>query len=152
MASPRWLNEAEMRAWRGFVTTSPDLMNAIERDLGAFGLDAGDYQLLAMLSEAPDHRLKMCDLAETLRLSRSGLTRRMDGVVKAKYVERIQDKDDRRVSFAHLTPKGYQYLRKIAPLHLRDVRTRVIDLLNDQEIKALGSAFAKINAGLRSPD
>ena len=69
-------------------------MNAIERDLGVFGLDAGDYQLLAMLSEATDHRLKMCDLADTLRLSRSGLTRRMDGVVKAKYVERIQDKDE----------------------------------------------------------
>lgn len=141
-----------MRAWRGFVTTSPDLLNAIERDLDAFGLDTGDYQLLAMLSEAPDHRLKMCDLADTLRLSRSGLTRRMDGVVKAKYVERIQDKDDRRVSFAHLTTKGYEYLKKIAPLHLRDVRSRMIDLLNDQEIKALGSAFTKINAGLRSPD
>lgn len=140
-----------MRAWRGFVTTSPDLLNAIERDLEAFGLDTGDYQLLAMLSEAPDHRLKMRDLADTLRLSRSGLTRRMDGVVKAKYVERIQDKDDRRVSFAHLTTKGYEYLKKIAPLHLRDVRSRMIDLLNDQEIKALGSAFTKINAGLRSP-
>jgi len=152
MESPKWLNEAEMRAWRGFVTTSPDLLNAIERDLEAFGLDTGDFQLLAMLSEAPDHRLKMCDLADTLRLSRSGLTRRMDGVVKAKYVERIQDKDDRRVSFAHLTTKGYEYLKKIAPLHLRDVRSRMIDLLNDQEIKALGSAFTKINAGLRFPD
>jgi len=106
MASPRWLNDAEMKAWRGFVTTSPDLLNAIERDLGVFGLDTGDYQLLAMLSEAPDHKLKMCDLADTLRLSRSGLTRRMDGVVKAKYVVRIQAKDDQRVSFAHLTPKG----------------------------------------------
>ncbi|MEI7882223.1 MAG: MarR family transcriptional regulator [Actinomycetota bacterium] len=149
MASPKWLNDAEMKAWRGFVTTSPDLMNAIERDLGAFGLDAGDYQLLAMLSEAPDHRLKMCDLADTLRLSRSGLTRRMDGVVKAKYVERIQDKDDRRVSFAHLTAKGFEFLKKIAPLHLKDVRSRMIDLLNESEIKAIGSAFAKINAHLR---
>ena len=141
-----------MKAWRGFVTTSPDLMNAIERDLGAFGLDAGDYQLLAMLSEATDHRLKMCDLADTLRLSRSGLTRRMDGVVKAKYVERIQDKDDRRVSFAHLTTKGYEFLKKVAPLHLRDVRSRMIDLLNESEIKALGSAFAKINAHLRATE
>ena len=149
MANPRWLNDAEMKAWRGFVTTSPDLMNAIERDLGAFGLDAGDYQLLAMLSEAPDHKLKMCDLADTLRLSRSGLTRRMDGVVKAKYVERIQDKDDRRVSFAHLTAKGYEFLKKVAPLHLKDVRSRMIDLLNESEIKAIGSAFAKINARLR---
>ncbi|MFM1761295.1 MAG: hypothetical protein RL478_905 [Actinomycetota bacterium] len=152
MASPRWLNDAEMKAWRGFVTTSPDLMNAIERDLGAFGLDAGDYQLLAMLSEAPDHRLKMCDLADTLRLSRSGLTRRMDGVVKAKYVERIQDKDDRRVSFAYLTQKGFEFLKKIAPLHLKDVRSRMIDLLNESEIKALGSAFAKINAHLRTTE
>ena len=141
-----------MKAWRGFVTTSPDLMNAIERDLGAFGLDAGDYQLLAMLSEATDHRLKMCDLADTLRLSRSGLTRRMDGVVKAKYVERIQDKDDRRVSFAHLTTKGYEFLKKIAPLHLKDVRSRMIDLLNESEIKAIGSAFAKINAHLRTTE
>ena len=141
-----------MKAWRGFVTTSPDLMNAIERDLGAFGLDAGDYQLLAMLSEATDHRLKMCDLADTLRLSRSGLTRRMDGVVKAKYVERIQDKDDRRVSFAHLTQKGFEFLKKVAPLHLKDVRSRMIDLLNESEIKALGSAFAKINAHLRSTE
>ena len=152
MASPKWLNDAEMKAWRGFVTTSPDLMNAIERDLGAFGLDAGDYQLLAMLSEATDHRLKMCDLADTLRLSRSGLTRRMDGVVKAKYVERIQDKDDRRVSFAHLTTKGYEFLKKVAPLHLKDVRSRMIDLLNESEIKAIGSAFAKINAHLRTTE
>ena len=152
MASPRWLNDAEMKAWRGFVTTSPDLMNAIERDLGVFGLDAGDYQLLAMLSEAIDHRLKMCDLADTLRLSRSGLTRRMDGVVKAKYVERIQDKDDRRVSFAHLTTKGFKFLKKVAPLHLQDVRSRMIDLLNESEIKALGSAFAKINAHLRTTE
>ena len=152
MASPKWLNDAEMKAWRGFVTTSPDLMNAIERDLGVFGLDAGDYQLLAMLSEATDHRLKMCDLADTLRLSRSGLTRRMDGVVKAKYVERIQDKDDRRVSFAHLTTKGYEFLKKVAPLHLRDVRSRMIDLLNESEIKAIGSAFAKINTHLRATE
>ena len=152
MASPRWLSDAEMKAWRGFVTTSPDLLNAIERDLGVFGLDTGDYQLLAMLSEAPDHKLKMCDLADTLRLSRSGLTRRMDGVVKAKYVERIQDKDDRRVSFAQLTPKGFEFLKKVAPLHLKDVRSRMIDLLNESEIKALGSAFAKINAHLRTTE
>ena len=132
--------------------TKKYLMNAIERDLGVFGLDAGDYQLLAMLSEATDHRLKMCDLADTLRLSRSGLTRRMDGVVKAKYVERIQDKDDRRVSFAHLTTKGYEFLKKVAPLHLKDVRSRMIDLLNESEIKAIGSAFAKINAHLRTTE
>jgi len=148
----KWLSPQEMDAWLAFIETTSDLMKAIERDLAEFGLDRGDYQLLAMLSETPDHRLKMCDLADTLRLSRSGLTRRMDGVVKAKYVERIQDKDDRRVSFAHLTTKGYEFLKKIAPLHLKDVRSRMIDLLNESEIKALGSAFAKINAHLRTTE
>jgi hypothetical protein len=43
-------------------------------------------------------------------------------------------------------------LKKIAPLHLKDVRSRMIDLLNESEIKALGSAFAKINAHLRATE
>ena len=152
MALPKWLTPAEMKAWRGFISSSTDLVRAIEKDLEPFGLDGGDYQLLAMLSDAPGHRMKMCDLASVLRLSRSGLTRRMEGVVKAKYVERIQDKDDRRVSFAHLTPKGFEFLKKVAPLHLKDVRSRMIDLLNESEIKAIGSAFEKINAHLRTTD
>ena len=137
-----------MKAWRGFVTTSPDLMNAIERDLGAFGLDAGDYQLLAMLSEAPDHRLKMCDLADTLRLSRSGLTRRMDGVLKAKYVSRVGDQEDRRAVFAQITEKGLALIKKVAPHHVASVRRHMIDLLSPAEIAAFGTGFAKIGKQL----
>ncbi|MEY2780195.1 MAG: hypothetical protein RL623_1375, partial [Actinomycetota bacterium] len=52
-----------MRAWLGFVTNASDLLRSIERDLEPFGLDGGDYQLLAMLSDTPEHRMKMCDLA-----------------------------------------------------------------------------------------
>ena len=63
MASPKWLTPAEMKAWLGFITSSADLVRAIEKDLEPFGLDVGDYQLLAMLSDATGHRLKMCDLA-----------------------------------------------------------------------------------------
>ena len=106
MSQPKWLTPAEMLAWRGFITTSTDLVNLIAKDLAPYGLDGGDYQLLAMLSEAPDQKLKMCDLAERLRLSRSGLTRRIDGVLKAKYVSQVRDNQDGRVVFAHLTKKG----------------------------------------------
>jgi len=56
VANAKWLNEAEMKAWLGFVTHASDLLRAIERDLEPFGVDGGDYQLLAMLSDAPDHR------------------------------------------------------------------------------------------------
>jgi len=144
VTNPKWLNSAEMKAWRGFVSTSSDLLNLIARDLEPFGIDGGDYQLLAMLSEAPDQKLKMCDLAERLRLSRSGLTRRMDGVLKAKYVSQVRDKQDGRVVFAHLTKKGFDFIIKVGPHHLESVRSRMIDILSPTEIHAFGSGFEKI--------
>lgn len=144
----KWLNNDEMLAWRSFIETSGDLMRAIERDLEPFGLDRGDYQLLAMLSEADNGRLRLCDLADTLRLTPSGLTRRMDGVVRKKLVGKSRSTDDRRVTYAHITPKGLELLKKAAPHHLRSVRSLMIDHLTPSEIKALGSAFSKIAENL----
>ncbi len=147
----KWLNPAEMAAWRTFIETSGDLMRAIEKDLAPFGLDRGDYQLLAMLSEAPDQRLRMCDLADSLRLTRSGLTRRMDGVLKKKLVSRVQSEEDGRAAYASLTPKGFELLKQVAPEHLESVRRLMIDLLSPTEIKAIASAFSKISKNLAEP-
>ena len=152
VTNPNWLNSAEMKAWRGFVSTSSDLLNLIARDLEPFGIDGGDYQLLAMLSEAPDQKLKMCELAERLRLSRSGLTRRMDGVLKAKYVAQVRDNQDGRVVFAHLTKKGFDFIKKVAPHHLESVRRRMIDLLSVAELKAFGSGFEKISKNVKQSE
>ncbi len=152
MAKAKWLNEAELKAWRGFVTTAAELHRVIESDLAQFGIDGGDYQLLAMLSEAPEHRMQLCELAEILRLSRSGLTRRMEGVVKAKFVERVSAETDRRTAYAHLTDKGYTFLKRIAPAHVKSVRNRLIDHLSENEIKAFGTAFSKIRKSLSNPD
>lgn len=149
MKKVRWLTPDEMRAWRGFITTSPDLQRVIERDLSRFGLDAGDYQLLAMLSEAADHRLRMSELAEELRLSRGGLTRRMKGVIEAGLVERIDDEEDKRVAYAHLTSRGWRLIKRVAPHHVETVRAMMIDLLSPAEVKALGNAFEKISSHLR---
>lgn len=144
----RWLTPAEMAAWRTFIETTGDLMKAIEKDLAPYGLDRGDYQLLAMLSEAPDRRLRMCDLADSLRLTRSGLTRRMEGVLKKKLVTRVQSEDDGRVAYASLTPKGLELLKTAAPRHLESVRRLMIDLLTPTEIKSFASAFGKISENL----
>lgn len=148
VAKTKWLNQAEMRAWLAYVTTSVDLQRAIERDLEPFGLDGGDYQLLAMLSDAPDRRMKMCDLADTLRLSRSGLTRRMEGVLRKKIVVRVQSDGDKRVAYAVMTDKGMDLLRKVAPHHVDSVRHHMIDRLSDTEIRSLATAFEKIAKGL----
>ena len=144
----KWLNSAEMAAWRSFIGTTGDLMKAIEKDLEPFGLDRGDYQLLAMLSETPDHKLRMCDLAESLRLTRSGLTRRMEGVLKKKLVTRVQSADDGRVAYVQMTAKGMELLKKAAPHHLESVLRLMIDILNPNEIKAIGTAFNKIAENL----
>lgn len=146
----KWLNPDEMAAWRGFVTSTGFLLRSIEKDLAPFGLDLGDYQLLVMLSEADGNRLRMCDLADNLRLTRSGLTRRMDGVLKKKLVTRAQSTEDGRVAYAQLTPKGADLLRTAAPHHLRSVRGRMIDLLTAAEVKAIGSAFQKISESLET--
>lgn len=144
----KWLTPPEMAAWRSFIDTTGDLLRAIEKDLEPFGLDRGDYQLLAMLSEAPENELRMCDLAESLRLTRSGLTRRMEGVLKKKLVSRVQSKEDGRVAYAQLTPKGMELLKEAAPEHLESVRRYMIDVLTPTEIKAIATAFTKIAGNL----
>jgi len=143
-----WLNQSEMNAWLAFIKTSRDLIRALERDLEQFGLDGGDYQLLAMLSDAPDQRLRMCELADELRLSRGGLTRRMNGVLKKKLVVRNRDPTDKRAAYIEMSAKGRALLDRAAPVHVRSVRRLMIDLLSASEIKAIGTAFSKISTHL----
>ena len=144
----KWLTPQEMDAWLAFITTTGDLMKAIEKDLAEFDLDRGDYQLLAMLSATDEQQMRMCDLADQLRVTRSGLTRRMEGVMKKKLVTRTQSTEDGRVAFAQLTPKGLELLKTAAPHHLESVRRLMIDLLSPAEIKAFATGFKKIAANL----
>lgn len=144
----KWLTPQEMAAWRAFIAASNDLWRVVDRDLGAHGLDGGDYQLLAMLSEAPDQRLRLCDLAETLHLTRSGLTRRMDGVLKKKLVARVQSTEDGRVAYAQMTSKGIELLKVVAPEHLRTVRKLMFDNLTPAEVKSLATGLGKVAAKL----
>lgn len=143
-----WLSPQEMNAWRAYIETTGDLLRAIENELEPFGLDRGDYQLLAMLSEAPGHQLRMSELADQLRLTRSGLTRRMEGVLKKRLVSRAQSTNDGRVVYAQITTKGMDLLKSAAPEHLKTVRRLMIDLLSPSEVRAIGSAFGKISENL----
>src|SRR4051812_32606524 len=93
-----WLDEDEMQAWRGLVEVFSDVRASLEADLTEqFGLTDGDYGVLVVLSESPDRRLRMCDLARRLHLTPGGLTRRLDGLVRKGFVAREPSTDDRRV-------------------------------------------------------
>jgi DNA-binding MarR family transcriptional regulator len=137
-----------MQAWRSYVETQSDLQTALEADLQPTGLNLGDYQVLVFLSEADDHRMRMCDLAELLQLSPSGLTRRLDGLVRKGLVERVGSDLDRRVMLAVLTPDGLALLEAAAPTHVDSVRAHLIDLLDTDELEALVRIFGKVRAAL----
>ena len=137
-----------MKAWRTYIETYGDLVAAIERDLIEHGITLGDYQVLVYLSEAEDRSLRMCDLADRLQLSPSGLTRRLDGLVSTGHVNREPSTEDRRVMMAQLTDAGFEALREAAPSHVESVRRHIFDHLDDSQVEAMASIFAAIGAGL----
>ena len=143
-----WLTDREMTAWRTYIETYSDLIAAIERDLGEHDLTLGDYQVFVYLSEAPGRSMRMCDLADLLQLSPSGLTRRLDGLVKAGFVTREASTDDRRVMLAALTPSGLAALESAAPDHVASVRRHIFDHLDSEQVDALASIFQSIKDGL----
>jgi len=143
-----WLSASEMRAWRNFIESVGTLTAALEADLVPFGLTMGDYEVLVRLSESEDQRLRMCDLATSLQLSPSGLTRRLDGLVKAGLVERIASPSDRRVMFAALTPAGHAKLVEAAPDHVASVRKRFLNGLSRAQVQAVGDIFEIVRGNL----
>lgn len=144
----KWLDAHEMAAWRAYIETFGDLSAAIERDLAAHGLTLGDYQVLVYLSEAEDDSMRMCDLADVLQLSPSGLTRRLDGLVKSEHVTRRPSEQDGRVMKAVLTDLGRELLTDTAPHHVASVRRNVFDHLDADQVEAMASIFQSISAGL----
>lgn len=144
------LSSTELAAWRAFVETVTDLNSALEADLAPTGLTLGDYQVLVFLSESPDGSMRMVDLACRLQLSPSGLTRRLDGLVKHGHVDRVPSATDRRVMRAVITDSGREVLGAAYPVHLASVRFRIVDRLTPDDVEAFTRIFGTIAAGLQS--
>lgn len=143
-----WLTTSEMRAWRNFIESVSTLTAALEFDLAPFGLTMGDYEVLVRLSDAENGQLRMCDLASSLQLSPSGLTRRLDGLVRSGLVERVASPSDRRVMFAALTPAGRTKLEQTAPDHVASVRNRFFKGLTRDQVREIGDVFETIRSNL----
>jgi DNA-binding MarR family transcriptional regulator len=147
-ATPPWLDDHEMAAWLAYIETQGDLMAALEADLSPTGLSLGDYQVFVYLSGAEHHSMRMCDLAGLLQLSPSGVTRRLDGLVNAGWVDRRSSPTDRRVMLAVLTDAGREQLERAAPAHVESVRRRIIDLLDESDLDAMTRIFGRLRAAL----
>jgi len=140
-----WLSDTEMRAWRALIQTTTGLLALLDNELqAAHGLSLGDYEVLMHLSDAPDRSLRMSELAGRLHLSPSGITRRIDGLVRAGLVERLQCPSDRRGSNAVITDTGIEALRRAAPTHVRGVREHFVARLTERQLANLASALSSV--------
>jgi DNA-binding MarR family transcriptional regulator len=142
-----WLTPLEQRAWRAFMTVVGAVTTDLDAELEALhGLSLGEYGVLVRLSEAEDERLRMTDLACDLHLSPSGLTRRLDHLVRAGFVVREACPSDRRAVYAVLTAQGRAKLEAAAPDHVAGVRCHLIDLLDADELEQLATMLERVGA------
>jgi DNA-binding MarR family transcriptional regulator len=139
-----------MAAWRRYIVASRRLIEALDADLEEHELSMPDYEILAQLSDAPDRRMRMSELADVAMLSRSRLSHRMKVMEKAGWVRREACPDDKRGFFAVMTPKGWKAIVAAAPDHVESVRGRFVDLLSKEDQKVLAEIFSRVEEGLRT--
>jgi DNA-binding MarR family transcriptional regulator len=143
MAEP--LSDTQQTCWRTFIESSWALHTRLEDELrAATGLSMADYHVMVVLSEAPQHRLRMGELAGRLVFSPSRLTYQISSMVKRGLVRKQACPEDGRGQEAVLTDAGMAALEAAAPQHLKTVRHSFIDHLDDEELAVIGRVFAKI--------
>jgi len=149
MSEPRWLNEAEMAAWLPLVRLVTLLPQALDRQLrDEAGISHVYYQILAMLSGAPDRSLRMSELARLTAISVSRLSHAVASLEERGWVTRSTCTQDRRGQFAQLTDAGLRVLEETAPGHVAEVRRLVFDRLSPEQVAQLRDLAATLAAAL----
>jgi DNA-binding MarR family transcriptional regulator len=144
--------DESLRAWRLFLQAHGRLLDVLESDLRAeVGLPLTWYEVLLFLSRAPRGRLRMTDLAASVLVSRSGLTRIVDRMKEAGLIERALCPSDRRGVFVVITGRGRDRLRAAAPVHLKGVQDHFLAHLTAAEARAVESALARVLESLPAP-
>jgi DNA-binding MarR family transcriptional regulator len=147
--TPNWLNPREMKAWRSYIIASRRLLDALDVDLDQHDLSMADYEVLALLSDAPSRKMRMSELAELAMVSKSRLSHRMKVMEKAGWVKREDCPDDKRGYFAVMTDKGFKATAKAAPDHVESVRNRLLDHLTVKDQEDITRIFDRVTYELR---
>jgi DNA-binding MarR family transcriptional regulator len=151
LSDSRQLDERELRAWRGMLRAHAALTKALDADLdSAHGLPLSSYEVLLYLADAPEQRLRMRDLAASVILSRSGLTRLADRLEREGLIRRESCSDDARGAYAVLTPAGAEMLAVARTTHLAGVRSLFLQHFSNDELDVLGDAWDRVVPGSAS--
>jgi DNA-binding MarR family transcriptional regulator len=145
------LKPNELRAWRAFLDAQASILRRLEAELVAEErLTLAEYDVLFQLGVAGDRRLRMTELSERVRLSRSGLTRLVDRLVEAGLLTRGHCDSDRRGTYAILTPAGIDRVRRASPVHLRGISKHFAQRLSPAQLVAIAEALEPL--GQDMPD
>jgi DNA-binding MarR family transcriptional regulator len=132
-------------AWRSYLQSHASIMRMLDAELVAeHDMTARDYEVLLYLAQTPDRMLPMSALAESTMLTRSGITRLIDGLVESGLIERVSCKSDARVSYAHLTGAGYEKLRSAGCSHVASIRRLFLEHFTPEEIDQLAALLGRL--------
>lgn len=143
---PRWLTPSEKEAWTGLISLVLLLPGKLEAPLREVDLTLFEYLTLSHVSEAPDRRIRMSELAFLANGSLSRLSNVVKRFEQRGWMTRSPDPDDGRYTLAHLTDEGYRLVVAAAPIHMKAVRDLVLDPLTSADQSALTRIAAKLRA------
>lgn len=141
----RWLNEAEMAAWRSYIVATLRLRQRLHRELAErHDVSLTDYEVLVCLEMQDGYRMRMSELAVLMGSTKSRLSHQVGRLEEAGVVRRVRDPEDKRGVITELTEEGKALLEKAAPTHVEGVREHLIDLLSPQEQATIAAAFDRV--------
>jgi DNA-binding MarR family transcriptional regulator len=153
MTETRWLSAEEQFAWRSFVDGVRGLMDVLDRQLQAdSNLPHSYFEVLIPLSEAEGRTMRMSELAEAARSSRSRLSHAVARLEERGWVRRVDCPTDRRGQLAQLTDEGFAVVEAAAPGHVAAVRKYLIDRLSPEQVSALGEIGQVLLASTSATD
>src|SRR5258708_29097215 len=139
------LDGAALEAWRSYLQSHASIVRELDASLiTEHGMTTRDYEVLLYLAQADDQRLPMSALAESTMLTRSGITRLVDGLVSAGLIERVSCASDARVSYARLTPEGFDKLRKAGCTHVASIRRLFLEHYTIEEVELLATLLSRL--------
>jgi DNA-binding MarR family transcriptional regulator len=122
-------SDKQLRAWRAVVTSHAAVTDRVQKALAAADLPPLSwFELMSAVENSPNGRPRMSDLAERMTLSRGGITKLVDRLQDAGYLERISCAEDRRSLQAELTPAGQRMLKELQSVYQTEVERHLASL------------------------
>jgi DNA-binding MarR family transcriptional regulator len=146
--NPHHCTEESVRTWVRFLATHSAITRELEAQLmGAHGLTLSDYDVLVQLARAPEHKMRNIELAKAVVLTRSGVTRLVDGLERDGLVARASCPSDKRGTLIALTDEGLRRLRAATDTHLDGVRQLFLERIGPEGRAALDELLGQLPGG-----